>query len=217
MRLSSNQKGDFDPLLIPLVVSILLVVGVSGFGIWSYSQYLDFRDNTQKKIDVAVDDAKKVQETELEAEFAEREKNPKLSYVSNAALGSIEFDYPKTWSAYYDEDITRTREPLDAFFHPKSVPAKGTFFALRVNMSESDYVDEVDDLEDEVEKKLVTATPVLINGISGMRFDGQIAKEYKGAIILFQLRDKTVKIWTESEAYLEDYNNIVKNNLTFVP
>ena len=217
MRLKTNQNGDFDPLIIPLIVSIILVVGLSVFGIWSYSQFLDQRDNLEQKVAVAVDDARVEIEDELEADFAEREKNPNLRYLSDPAIGSIQFEYPKTWSSYFDEDISNTREPLNAIFHPKSIPTNNTRYALRMVVDDSSYVGEIEEITDFVQEGAATAQPVLINGVSGTRIDGSISDSLTGAMLLFPLRDKTVRIWTESEAYLSDFNSIVQDNLTFDP
>ena len=204
-----------DPLLIPLIISVVLVVSLASFGIWAYLQYLDQKDNTDTIVAEAVAAAETVQKEELEAEFAEREKSPFNTWVSAASIGSIEITHPKTWSGFIDEKDSGSK-PLSAFFHPSVVPADDTTrYALRVLVDESDYARTLAAYDREIEGGGVTAKPITVAGVTGTRFDGQIDKDYTGAIAIFQLRDKTVRIWTESDAYLSDFNNIIIENLTF--
>lgn len=209
-----NQKGSVDALLIPLIIASVFALGLAGFGVWSYLSYLDQKDNTDQKIEVAVVDATAKQAEELELEFAEREKEPNRTFTSSATIGSIKLVYPKTWSVFAEEKEGDSR-PLNAFFHPKYVPATNTLYALRASVSEQDYAKEVRDFEREIEDGTVTATPIEKSGVAGTRFDGQIDKDFRGAMVIFPLRDKTLKIWTESEKYLKDFNQIVLKNLTF--
>ncbi len=215
MRLRRNQQGNMDPLLIPLIISAVLVVGLAGFGIWSYLQFLDQRDNTDEKIAVAVADAETKKAETLEAEFAEREKSPYTTWVSASSIGSISLTYPRTWSAYVQEKDSGSK-PLTGFFHPSVVPDDDTTrYALRILVDESNYSKTVSAFDDEIEKGSVTAQPLTVAEVTGIRFDGQIDKDYEGAMVVFALRDKTVRIWTESKAYLKDFNDILVENLTF--
>lgn len=210
-----SERGNIDPLLVPLIVSIVLVVGLAGFGIWSYSNYLDQKNNTQDKIDVAVEEAKAVQAEELEADFAEREKRPNRTFLSDSSIGSIEFKYPKTWSAFVDSNPTSSKA-LEGLFHPKEVPADDTLYALRILVNEASYSREVSGYDRDVEKGLVSVKPVTVKGTTGVRIDGQLDTDYRGSLLIFPLRDKTVQIWTESEAYLVDFERMLET-LTFEP
>jgi hypothetical protein len=55
----------------------------------------------------------------------------------------------------------------------------------------------------------------------GIRFDGAISHNTNGdqigSIIIIQVRDKTLKISTQSVKFLDDFNKIILENLTFVP
>jgi len=46
---------------------------------------------------------------------------------------------------------------------------------------------------------------------------GQIINGKKGSMVMFPLRDKTLKVWTEADQFVGDFNNSVLPNLTFVP
>jgi hypothetical protein len=57
MRILKDQRGSTDPLLIPLVVAVVLLVGAAGFGIWSYTSYLDASKVEQAEIDESIEAA----------------------------------------------------------------------------------------------------------------------------------------------------------------
>jgi hypothetical protein len=66
----------------------------------------------------------------------------------------------------------------------------------------------------------IKASPIKaenVKGVTGMRFDGKVTPLYSGSVVVFPLRDKTLKIWTEIPGNVPDLNNIVLKNLTFVP
>jgi hypothetical protein len=56
-----------------------------------------------------------------------------------------------------------------------------------------------------------------VQGIVGARLDGEVIQKKKGSMIMLPLRDKTLKVWTEAEHFIPDFNNIILPNLTFIP
>ncbi len=217
MRITSSERGQIDPLVIPLVISVILILGLAGFGLWSYVSYVDQRDNVDETVAAAVVKAEAAKTVELEAEFEAREKIPNKTYQANNTVGSIFITYPKTWSGYIDEETTGST-PLDAYFHPDFVPdSSNVAYALRVTVEERDYNREVEGYQKDVERGDLTVAPITISGENGLRFDGEIDNDIFGAIVLLPLRDKTIKIWTESEVYLDDLTETVLENLTYEP
>jgi hypothetical protein len=53
--------------------------------------------------------------------------------------------------------------------------------------------------------------------VGGMYLTGQISQRQQGTMVLLPLRDKTLEVWTESSAYMNDFTNNVLPNLTFSP
>jgi len=55
----------------------------------------------------------------------------------------------------------------------------------------------------------------------GTRLDGAINQTQTGAqngsLVVIKIRDKTLKIYTESTDFVGDFNNVILSNLTFVP
>lgn len=212
-----QQKGEIDPLIIPLVMSVVLVIGLTVFGIWAYMQYVDNRDNVAEKVAEAVADAKVAQQEELEIAFAEREKLPTRTYISPGAIGSVRITYPKTWSVYADER-EKGAQPLNAYFHPKYIPANDdTAYAARLTVENSAYDREVDEFKSKIEKGTVKAKPIKVSDIPGVRLDGNIFREFNGTMVIFPLRDKTIKVWTQADTFQKDFDSIILANLSFEP
>ncbi len=215
--LKLDERGSFNTLVIPFVVVVLLTIGFGVFSVWAFTNYNEQKNNVDAIVATEVEAAKKEKETELRAEFAEEQKNPNKTYISPHALGNVKIVYPKTWSAYIEERETGAIK-LDGYFHPDYVPdtSSDILMALRVETSSSDYARELDSYQDEVEDGVLKARAVTVSGSKGTRLDGEIDDDIQGAIILLPLRDRTLKIWTESTNYMNDFNKIV-SKLTYSP
>lgn len=216
------RKKSFFSGLMPAVIilAVLLVVAIT-FGVWAYMQRQDYMNNSNAKSAAAVKVAEKTQEEKLNVEFAEKEKSPYKTYQSTADFGSVKIVYPKLWGSYVDES-PQSGEPVNGFFNPNFVPkTTGEFpIAFRVQVISTPYAQTLQEYEGQIAADQIKASPVIVEGVkgvTGMRFDGKITPNYSGSIVLFPVRDKTLKIWTEIPANLPDFNNILLKNLTFVP
>jgi hypothetical protein len=207
-----------NPLLIPLSVLVLFLLGAIGASVYFYGRYQDASTNLDGQVAVAVEAANTVLTTELEADFAERAKDPNEVYKAPAELGSVAVTYPKTWSSHVIEK-TGSGTVLDGYFHPGTVPnTKGDAkFAVRLELEGKAYAKEVEAYDKGVEDGELKARAVTINGVKGVRFDGAIDRDISGSIVLLPLRDRTLKIWTENADFLPDFNKIILPQLTFTP
>lgn len=208
-----NQNGVINPLLVPLILAVILLLSASGLSVYYYTNYVEQRDNNQPLIDAAVVTAEEKQQNKLEAEFIEREKQPNKTYVSPSEFGSVRLQFPKTWSGYVD---TRSGG-LDYYGHPNYVPESGVNYALRMNISDRVFATEVKFYDTAVKKGELQASAIQVAGTTGTRLDGTLKKDQQGSMVIFPLRDKTLKVWTENNDFKNDFNNIVLKGLTFVP
>ncbi|MDZ7785579.1 MAG: hypothetical protein U5L95_00455 [Candidatus Saccharibacteria bacterium] len=181
----------------------------------------DYRDNTQAKIDEAVNTAKEEQKAELEADFQEREKEPLVNYTGPSEFGTVSINYPKTWSAYVNEKKSGST-PINGYFHPSYVPGvdSGTSFALRLEVLESSYDKELDDFSNAAEDGEVEVSPITLDkvpDVSGSRIDGEVERDKQGSVVLFPLRDKTIKVSVLTDTFIKDFNNAILKNMSFVP
>ena len=219
----SDQRGSANPLLIATVLlAVLLVVAAGGF-IWAYMSMTDWRDNTQAKIDSAVDAAKDQQQKDDQAHFEEEEKKPNRSYQGPSDMGSVRFNYPKTWSGY----IAKSNDSgLEVYFNPLMVSTVNpdvTPYALRIEVSNDNYADVLDDYQGLVEDGVATASTIIIgktddfSGYEGVRVDGQLTDTINGSVVIFKVRDKTLRLYVDSQDYMNDFNNTVLTSLKFEP
>jgi hypothetical protein len=206
---------------------ILLLIAAIGFGGWAFTRMQDYKTNSDQKTAVAVSQAKTAQAKELQAKFEEQSKSPYKSFNGSPTYGSITFNYPKTWSAYVDN--SNTSIPIDGYFHPGEVPGteSKTAYALRAELLSQDYAQVLQSYSSPITGGKITArayVPPRMQGVAnvvpGTYLTGQINDQdqtQSGSMVIMKVRDKTLKISTESQSYATDFNNVVLSSLTFVP
>lgn len=213
----TNEKGEINSTTILLILTILLLLIALGFGAWAYSSRQDFKQNSDKKSDKAVNLAIKETESKKDNEFLEKEKEPLRDYKGPVGLGSISFKYPKTWSA----TIKDSDEEMSLIMHPLIVSTnEKKTYALRVEVVNESYDKLVDQQETNIKRGFVTATPYSLKSLPnvvGVRIDGQITKEKNGSMILLPLRDKTLRISTESPDFRGDLDKTILPTFSYAP
>ncbi len=219
---ASQSKHNHSKLfLILFIVSTLLFLGAAGFGTWAFLERNEYKNETDAIVAQEVEEAVAENTAELEAEFIEREKEPLTSYTSPAAYGGVQIDYPKTWSAYVKES-DRGNRPVEGYFHPNFVPDENgdTLIALKVEVTNTDYQRSLRSFESAARNERVTIRPIEaqnVDGVVGSRVDGEISRGVQGTVVLFELRDKTLILTTESTEFRNDFDNIILANLSFNP
>lgn len=215
------SKTDQGGQVIIIVILSVLLVGALGFGGWAFAGRQDYKNNVQQKVDAAITVAVEQAKTQKDNEFIEKEKEPLKAYQGPAAFGSVSVKYPKTWSAYIDERGSG-EAPLSAALHPHFVPveAANVAYALRIQVRNQSYSRLLEDLEGDVNAGKVRVSPYTlpnVPGVLGSRVDGEIGRDKQGSLILLPLRDKTLRIWTESQQFVGDLDSIILPNLSFIP
>jgi hypothetical protein len=202
------------------ILFVVLFVASSAFGVWAFMSRTDYKNNSDKKSADAVEVAKTEQRSTDETDFLEREKQPFETYNGPSEFGSIKIVYPKTWELYVDTKSTGGTS-VDGYGHPGYVPGitSDTAFALRFQVISADYASQLKMFESATKNATVVVSPFraeLVSDILGSRINGQISTKRTGSVVLIPLRDKTLKIWTESDTYVNDFNEILKN-LSYSP
>lgn len=201
------------------------LVGALAFGVWAYGQALDYKNNVDAKITVAVKQSEQATTEKNNAAYAELAKSPLKEYVGPSSYGTVKVQYPKTWSAYISAG-SDSNTPLDAQFHPDYVPAEANSssgdqaIALTVQVVGQSYDSIVSNMKSKVQSGAVTATPYSLPKMPnqvGVKFSGKIDEKYNGEEVVIPLRDKTLIIRTQSDKYTEDFNKYILPNMTFVP
>jgi hypothetical protein len=218
---ASQQKKRFNWLIIPVVVLFLLSCGLGAFGMWAYSERQDYKNNSDQKVAAAIEVNKKEVETAKEKEFAEREKRPFKGYKGPATYGSLEITYPKTWAALIDEN-GKAGGLIGGYFHPDYVPglSSGTAFALRIEVLQQTYSNVLSSYDSAAKKGTVQVQPFTlakVPSVLGSRINGEVLDGYSGSAVVLPLRDKTIRVSTMSQSFMNDFNNIILPNMAFVP
>lgn len=218
---SLGQKGAINGLLISLIFVVLLLFGALGFGYWAFSGRQDYKDNSDQKVTAAVTAAQAQQQATDGKQYAEEAKNPLKKFVGPSDFGSVTASYPKTWSGYV---VTNGgSNPLDAYFQPDVVPSvndQDNVFALRVQIIQQNYDQVVQQYSSLVQQKVATLSPYSlpkVPSIVGTKVDGTIATNQQGSVVILPLRNVTLKVFTQSQLYVSDFNNIILPNLSFTP
>lgn len=213
------KKGG--SLLIPFIICTVLLVSALGLFFWAYMGMQDYKNNADKKITAAVATARKEEAITKEKQFSEEAKKPLDTYTAPSTFGSVSVQYPKTWSAYVTESANGNTL-IDGYFHPGYVPGvqSNTAYALRLQVLNRSFAEEQKQFD-----ALVKAGKVKVSayrapkmpGVTGARVDGEIKNGKQSSMVLLPLRDKTIKISTETSDFGKDFDENVMANLTFVP
>ena len=222
LPVNPDKKDRPWQFIIPLIALSVLFLGTTIFAIWAFNSRQQYKNESDKITAKAVALAVQVESTKKDNEFTEKEKSPLKNYKGPDAYGGLDISYPKTWAAYISQS-DRGTSPIDGYFHPSYVPAVvngGTAYALRVQVSNKSYAEELKQFESKVKSGKVVIgaySPKNVPGVSGSRLNGEIIDKQKGSMVVIPLRDKTLKISTESQEFLGDFDNIILANLKFVP
>lgn len=206
-------------MVYPLIaVSVLLIAAIT-FALWAYSGRQDYKNNVDQKIATSNKEVIKKTQADDQTKYAEAAKNPYSVYKGPSNFGSVSVTHPKTWSVYVDSDRD-DGNGLSVYMNPGKVSPissdKATS-ALRVTVVSEQYSSAVQQFSDLEGVKISAYKLPKVKNVVGTRIDGQIEDSKKGSMIVLPLRDKTLKIWTESNSYLKDFNKIVLANFTFNP
>ncbi|HET9721661.1 MAG TPA: hypothetical protein VFP32_01375 [Candidatus Saccharimonadales bacterium] len=224
---SVARGGSSAKYIVTIVILVLLLVAVAVFGYWAFSGRQDYKNNAQQKIDKAVSIAKQQQAADLQKQFDQQSKSPYKVFKGSPTYGTVTFNYPKTWSAYVDS--TSSSEPINAYFNPDQVPGLNSrsAFALRVELESTDYSQVVQQFNSYISQGKVAAQAYLppklknvTNAVPGTLFSGHVNlgdSTQNGELLVIKVRDKTLEVYTESNDYLNDFNNAVLSSLSFVP
>jgi hypothetical protein len=216
MNVNSSERGGLNVLLIPLIMAVLLLFGAIGFGAWAFMGREDYKKNFDTKAAAVSAVAVAQAETKKDNEFLQKEKEPLKSYTSAVQYGTFSIQYPKTWSAYVSEQPGA----LSMFMQPDIVISSSPSYVVRVDVISTPYDQVITQLDAFVKQGKLTvkayALPKVPTNI-GIRADGQIANNKQGAEVFLPLRDKTIKITTESLDHIADFNNIILPNFEFSP
>jgi len=220
-----SECGETNMFLVTTIIFAVLAVGLGiGFG-WSYMQMVDYKDNSDKKVATAAEDARAEQKQIDKKQFDEEYKKPNNVFTGPANHGSVSFEYPKTWSIYVDQDGVNSSE-YSAYFNPTSVPTikNGTPYALRVRVIGNTIGNVLRMYEGKIRQGELSSSPVrLVDATDdpntaygkGTRIDGQFEQTINGSAVFFDIRGRTLQIFTDNAAFSGDFNDTILKTLKY--
>jgi hypothetical protein len=218
-----NQDGAVSGVGISLVIAIVLLLTAIGFGGWAFTSRQDYKDNSDAKSEAAVAAAKAQLSDQKDKEAAEKEKSPLRTYTGPEAYGSIVLKYPKTWSGYNASSAsTSSNNPVDTYFAPNVVPSitdKDSVFALRVQVVSQPYAQVLQQISQDTQHAPTISAYSLprLPKVVGVKAVGSIDQKDNVTMVVLPLRSQTLRIWTEGNQYLDDFNNFVLKEFSFSP
>ena len=213
------------PSKLPIILTAFFLITTLLFATLSFTfcnQMVGYRDDYQAKATIDINKAKEEQKAQLSSEFQEIEKLPTKTYQTQSSWASVKIVYPKTWGLYANED--NAKGVVNNWFNENYVPDisnKDNTYSLRLEYLDKNYTSVAKSFDSAVSKGAIKVTPYkainVSGGETGIKLDGEIRAGITGSMIILPVRDKTLQLWTESDRYIKDFNEIVLNNLTYSP
>ena len=214
MRYHKLMQNSGQNNKVILGILIFLVVGLAGLSGWAIWQYIEERDTVEQQIEVAVDEALGEQREELEEEFEQELRNPFRTYSPPDVFGAIDIKLPKNWNIYVEEDEGGNL-PVDLYIHPELVrDFDGELgpVAFRMQLVDELYDQATRNVRRDVDRGELDASTTEVSGIEGDRYEGVVRDDYVGVKVSLPYRDKTILMWTESESYLDDFEEMLEES-----
>lgn len=214
MKQNSFESGKIHGTTIAIILLAITLGGAIVFGVWAYTQYGDYRNNFDSKLELGVSEAVKEQAEADEAKYAELEKEPNSQFVGPEDYGRVTFDYPKTWSVYEATDVSNGDGTYEAYLNPVVVPStevEDQKFAIRVTIQEESVDAVLAEYDDLVKEGTMKTSSFSVNGITGTRLDGNFTDAIRGSAVVLKVRDKTLTIRTDADkAFKTDFEALIK-------
>jgi hypothetical protein len=204
------RKGAVVETIILALVCIVAATFI-GLFVWKYLEWEEASTNLEGQINEAVGIEVYKETTRLEANFAEREKQPNLEFAGPDDYGRLSFLYPRTWSVYIAKDASRGGD-YEAYLNPVEVPpvSAASINALRVVIYTRAYDEVLKQFEGQVKNGKLRVGTFELGADVWTRYDGEFANGIVGSAIFIRIRDKTAMIRTDAEIFLDDFNTLIQ-------
>lgn len=207
------QKSRSTLWIIITIICALTAATFIGLFIWMYSKWSDAETNVNGQISAAVAVARSEAIAETEQTFEEREKYPYKMFSGPTDLGSLTFEYPKTWSLYEEKDASSGNSEFVAYLNPDKIPPlnQSNPLALRVSIISRSFDDYIKQYQSKVENGKMTLTVSPVGGANANIYRGEINNDFQGIVAVLKIRDKTVVLQTDALIFESDFDNILNS------
>lgn len=223
VQLPPEKTKDVAGLVktIVIVVLAMILVVFIGLFIWKMVENDELVTTRNSAIDMAVAEAEDAVRVEEAKKYAEQKKYPYESFTGPTKYGQVSFEYPKTWNVYIESDASDGGD-FEAYFAPQQVDTVGedsSIYALRMTISTQPYEDIIEDLQDQVDDDDVefdVERVDIVNEKTGkktsvQKYTGTLpdTEDFNGYIVVYQIRDKTVILQTDSVKFKSEYDKLL--------
>ena len=208
-----QEKKSSVVEIVILVIVCLIAAGAIVVAVIFFMKWNELKVNHDADIESAKAAVIAEQEEITNKKIAEAAKEPNREWTGPADYGSISFQYPKTWSVYVNKDGSKGSD-YEVYFNPISMTAVGSSdsrYALRFTIKDRQYADVTKPYLSKVKSNKMTSQTFSADSesISGMRFEGELASNMRGTVVIFKVNDKTVILQTDSDANIEDFEKLL--------
>lgn len=204
-----KSRGTLFETILLILVSIVAIVFIVLY-IQKYIEWDAISTDVDGQITSAVAVAREETATEMEEQFAEREKYDYKQFSGPVDYGSFSFEYPKTWSVYVSKDAANGGD-FEAYLNPREVPpvSASAIIALRVRIRDTSFDSVAKSYENSIKNGKLELKTQTVGGVLANVYTGEISNGRRGAIMLLKLRDKTVMLQTDAETFLNDFYRVL--------
>lgn len=217
MRVPGEKKSHGSIIETVILIAMTLVAAIFIYlYIQKYLEWQNISTDVDSQINSAVAMAQAETATQMEAEFAEREKYPYKTFAGPADYGSLSFEYPQTWSVYIAKDATNGGD-FEAYLNPKEVKpvSAQSINALRVTIRDAAFDSVVTNYDSYVKNGRLQFSTRSVGGTLANLYTGELPNNIHGALVIFKLRDKTVMLQTDAELFVGEFYKLL-DTVTFV-
>jgi len=209
-----KQRGQIN---LHLLLTIFLGIGMVLFSVLAIIAY---RENTYINSNLsqlnaqAAKSAATNQKQLDDLAHIKANQEPYRTYTAEAVNGGFQLQIPKNWSLYVGNN-TSSGVTLDLAANPDAVTINGGLGAVNTHsfhlqLRKQSLASISKEFETSIKKKILTSKSVTVSGIQGTMFEGEIDKQrHSGAVVILQVRDKTMVLSTENRSYLNEFNKIL--------
>lgn len=200
---------------IAIILLALLLVGALLLSVYFYNEYKAAKADVEGQVADAIVAREKAITDALQEKFAEQEKRPYVKITGPEDYGYLSIDYPKTWSAYVAKDASKGGD-YEAYLNPSPVnPVAENPHALRITIKSESFENANNRYKSLVTAGKLTSSVINLASTTANRYEGDLPNNYKGIVVLFKIRDKTVTLQTDSsDVYGKDFEQIL-SSVTF--
>ncbi len=213
-QIVANQKPKKSHVLEILLIIFIFIIGAGAIGGAAYcqSQFSALNANVLTDRSNRANEAMQAQKSIDDKAYENRNASDTREFTGPSDFGALTFKYPKTWKVYL-ENNDDSNPTYTAYFAPDYVPPNnGSYnYALIFKLQNIDYDKYLQNLS---QKKLISISPIYLNGLTGSKATGKLddkEEQANGSEAIIKVNDYTAILRTDDyDKYGEEFDTILQ-------